>query len=77
MIVIAGDYGQLGNRLIVFANMIAAAREYGLTVANPAFHEYAPHFDATRRDALCRYPSCRSMLPAGPAARAALHHLTN
>ncbi len=56
MIVVAGDYGQLGNRLIVFANMIAGAREYGWRVANPAFHPYAHHFESTRRDLWCRYP---------------------
>ena len=33
MIVIARSYGQLGNRLFLYAHMIAAAREYGTSVA--------------------------------------------
>ena len=49
MIIISGEYGQLGNRLIVFANMLAAARQHGLHVINPAFHEYARYFEGTRR----------------------------
>ncbi len=65
MIVVTGEYGQLGNRLIVFANMIAAAREHGLRVANPAFHEYAAYFEGTRHDPLCRYPLTRTWLPGG------------
>ncbi len=77
MIVITGDYGQLGNRLIVFANMIAAAREHGLRVVNPAFHEYAPYFEATRRDALCRYPAARSWMPSGQRWRRTVHRGVN
>jgi hypothetical protein len=77
MIVITGDYGQLGNRLIVFANMIAAAREHGLRVVNPAFHEYAPYFGATRCDPLCRYPTARSWMPCGQRWRRTMHRGVN
>jgi len=73
MIVVTGDYGQFGNRLIVFANMIATAREHGIRIANPAFHEYAGFFEATRRDVLCRYPAARVPLPGGNAARRTVH----
>ncbi|MEW6252690.1 MAG: hypothetical protein AB1716_18795 [Planctomycetota bacterium] len=73
MIVVTGEYGQLGNRLIVFANLIAAAQEHGLRVANPAFHAYAELFEGTRGDPLCRYPRVRSWLPAGRRTREAMH----
>ncbi|EMI15734.1 hypothetical protein RMSM_07346 [Rhodopirellula maiorica SM1] len=56
MIVIARRYGQLGNRLWLYAHMIAAAAEYGVTVANPSFAEYAELFPSTRHDLWCRYP---------------------
>ncbi|GAA5509736.1 hypothetical protein [Novipirellula caenicola] len=56
MIVIARRYGQLGNRLWLYAHMIAAAAEYGVTVANPSFAEYADLFPSTRYDLWCRYP---------------------
>ncbi len=56
MIVIARRYGQLGNRLWLYGHMIAAAAEYGVTVANPSFAEYADLFPSTRNDLWCRYP---------------------
>jgi hypothetical protein len=40
--------GQLGNRLTVFAHCIAAARERGYRLRNPAFCEYAPFFVGPR-----------------------------
>ena len=62
MIVIAEKYGQLGNRLFVFAHFIAFAMEHDLKVANPSFDEYAEFFEATRRDLFCRYPQRASLL---------------
>jgi hypothetical protein len=56
VIVIAQKYGQLGNRLFVFAHFIGCALEHGLTVSNPAFEEYADCFQVPRRDLFCRYP---------------------
>lgn len=62
MVIVTGEYGQLGNRLIVLANLIAAAREHGLAIADPAFARYAPDFESTRFDPLARYPA-----PAAPS----------
>lgn len=62
MVIVTGEYGQLGNRLIVLANLIAAAREHGLAIADPAFARYAPDFESTRLDPLARYPA-----PAAPS----------
>ncbi len=56
MIVIARNFGQLGNRLLLSAHLIAAAREHGVTLVNPSFAEYARYFPATADDLLCRYP---------------------
>ena len=56
MIVIARSYGQLGNRLFLYAHMIAAAEHYGVPLANPCFSEYAHLFPATASDLWCRYP---------------------
>ncbi|MCA9137455.1 MAG: alpha-1,2-fucosyltransferase [Planctomycetales bacterium] len=55
MIVIARRYGQLGNRLFLYAHLIAAARHYGVELRNPSFAEYAKLFPSTRRDLWCRY----------------------
>ncbi len=57
MIVIARNYGQLGNRLVLASNLIAAAREYNVSLLNPSFVQYAKYFIATEADAWCRYPS--------------------
>lgn len=56
MLVISAKSGQLGNRLLLFANFIAFAIENKLTVLNPAFEEYAEFFDSTNKDLLCRFP---------------------
>ena len=41
MMIIGKKYGQLGNRLFLYAHLIAAAEEYGVKLMNPAFAEYA------------------------------------
>ncbi|MCX6928984.1 MAG: hypothetical protein NT154_38095 [Verrucomicrobia bacterium] len=60
--------GRLGNRLALFANLIAFAEEYGHHLINFAFHSYAALFESTRRDVFCRYPaisgpSCLDIVP--------------
>lgn len=55
MLVLARRYGQLGNRLFLYAHLIAAARHYGVELLNPCFAEYADLFPQTRNDLLCRY----------------------
>jgi len=56
MIVIARSVGRLGNHLELYAHFIAAAREYGVALANPCFAEYADCFVGTKNDLWCRYP---------------------
>lgn len=70
MIVIARSFGQLGNRLFLYAHFIAAAREYGFRLANPCFAEYAHLFPATANDLWCRYPQQPiATNPPSPRAR--------
>ncbi|MBE9227737.1 alpha-1,2-fucosyltransferase [Phormidium sp. LEGE 05292] len=56
MLVISAKSGQLGNRLLLFANCIAFAIENKIRVFNPAFAEYAEFFESTSRDLFCAYP---------------------
>jgi hypothetical protein len=49
----------MGNRLVLFANVIGFAAEHGYRVVNVAFHSYAHLFVNTRRDIYCRYPVAR------------------
>jgi len=56
MLIISAKSGQLGNRLLLFANFIAWAIEHNLTVINPAFEEYGEYFTGTAKDLLCCYP---------------------
>lgn len=53
---IAFRCGRLANRLVLFANFIAFAEEYGYRVSNVTFHTYADQFSTTRQDIYCRYP---------------------
>ncbi|HIK08513.1 MAG TPA: alpha-1,2-fucosyltransferase [Trichormus sp. M33_DOE_039] len=69
MLVICAKSGQLGNRLLLFANFIAFAIENNFTVFNPAFDEYAEFFQSTSRDILCRYPVSKLPLPGNLALR--------
>jgi hypothetical protein len=46
----------LGNRIVLFANLIAYAAEHGYRLINFTFHSYASFFETTRRDVFCRYP---------------------
>lgn len=59
MIVVTGDYGRLGNRLIVHANLIAAARAHGLRGMNLALREFAPLLHGTQRSLHCPFPDAR------------------
>ena len=69
MIVIVDKYGQLGNRLLLFAHFISCAREQHLKILNLAFEDYAQYFETTHRDALCAYPVSRVMIPATQGVR--------
>jgi hypothetical protein len=46
----------MGNRLTLFANLVAYAAEYGHRLINVTFHSYAALFETTQRDIYCRYP---------------------
>ncbi len=56
MVVIAHPSGRLCNRLWLFANFIANSCEYGYSLANTAFYEYADRFENLKKDLFCRYP---------------------
>lgn len=57
MVIIGKRAGQLGNRLIVFAHVIANAIENNYEVQNPSFYGYSQYFTGTRDDFFCRYPA--------------------
>ena len=59
ILVVGFRTGRLGNRLVLFANVIGFAAEHGYRVVNVAFHSYAHLFENTRRDFYCRYPIAR------------------
>ena len=46
-LIIANKTGQLGNRLVIYAHMLAAGFERDWTVLNPSFCEYAHFFTGT------------------------------
>lgn len=62
-IVVMGPPGRLGNRLHLYASVIAFSLRHGLRVVNFGFLRYAHYFTGTSGDVLtCAYPSRK---PAG------------
>lgn len=57
LLVVGLRCGRMGNRLTLFANLVAYAAEYGHRLINVTFHSYAALFETTRRDIYCRYPA--------------------
>lgn len=73
MLIVAHKSGQLGNRLALFAHLIACAAEHDLVIANPSFDEYARYFESTSRDIWCRYPHKNSPIPRTRSTRYILY----
>ena len=46
MVILIKSFGQLGNRLFLFAHLVANAAEHGYALANPCFGRYARYFVA-------------------------------
>ncbi|TWU58856.1 hypothetical protein Poly51_16360 [Rubripirellula tenax] len=73
MIVIARNFGQLGNRLLLSSNLIAAACQYDVPLFNPSFARYAHYFQATSNDLWCRFPVRNRPTAPSPIAREMLY----
>jgi len=76
MFVIAMRYAQLGNRLFLFAHIIACAIENKVKVMNLAFSEYADFFETTSKDFFCRYPAKKSLLKRNKILGILFYYLT-
>jgi hypothetical protein len=72
VIVIAKKVGRLANRILLFAHFIGIAVEYGFTIVNPTFGNYAGYFPSTARDLLCRFPPALPVPPM-PGCRELLY----
>jgi hypothetical protein len=46
VVILVKRFGQLGNRLFLFAHLVANAAEHGYALANPSFGSYARYFEA-------------------------------
>jgi hypothetical protein len=69
MLIIANEFGQLGNRLLLFSRAIAFAIDNDYVVLNLAFRQYAVFFKTTSQDLFCRYPSKKSFIRPSKLAR--------
>lgn len=73
MLVIVRRGGQLGNRLCLFAHVIAFAVEHQVRVADLVFSPYEAGFKNTLRDPFCRFPAAHPSTalanPPSPAAQ--------
>ena len=75
MVVITYGYGQLGNRLLLFAHFMANAIEHGYVLCNPAFDDYADYFRGTGGNTFCRFPASPGLLPLPAGVRRRTRHL--
>lgn len=76
MILIAGWYGRLGNRLRTFAHVIAAAIDAQSSVWNPCFNGTdAELFEHLAVDPLCRFPPKPGRFVGTPGLRRVAGHL--
>lgn len=57
-LVVAGDYGRLGNALVRSSHLVALARQLDFDVLDFSFQRYAHLFPATERNLLETYPAC-------------------
>lgn len=62
MIIVCDRPRQLGNRLFVFAHLIAFAKENNIQLNNLSFAEYAKYFINTKEDLFCRFPLKKTWL---------------
>lgn len=62
MVIIGKRAGQMGNRLFLFAHIIANAIEYNYEVRNPSFYSYSRYFIGTRDDFFCGFPAKKTRL---------------
>ena len=69
MIVATRQYGQLGNRLMLYAHLMAASIEYDVQLYFPHLREYSQYFPSIRSDRWCRYPQ-KSVTPASQSDQA-------
>ncbi len=69
MLLVTDKSGQLANRLFLFGHLIGFALEHSSTILYPTFDEYAPYFQATRKDILCRFPPVFPVVPATTRTR--------
>ncbi|UOQ96678.1 hypothetical protein MUN81_15690 [Hymenobacter sp. 5317J-9] len=70
MVILVKRFGQLGNRLFLFAHLVANAAEHGYAVANPSFAAYARFFEAPAADDFGALPVRLALLPQRWLARA-------
>ena len=71
MILLTEKCGQLGNRLICFAHLIAFCEEHCISLVNPGFHEFSDFFEGCRGRGIPsfipqpkRTPAILSIIPA-------------
>jgi len=55
-LIIWSKQGQLANRILFFAHIMAFAQKYGFKIINLTFYDYSGYFKEMADDFLCRYP---------------------
>ena len=69
MLIHAKPYGRLGNRLYLFAHLLAFSLEHDVPICMPSFWKYADCFETWRGSWLCRFPLTSRRRPGFLALR--------
>ncbi|MFN5463752.1 MAG: hypothetical protein ACK5CQ_01735 [Cyanobacteriota bacterium] len=75
VVIIVTPFGNLGNRLFLYANIIAFAIEHRAIVINPAFHPWRAVFAGTRAGGVACYPAPNLPYLPGNWLESTLQHL--
>ncbi|MFM7640805.1 MAG: hypothetical protein ACKO45_04560 [Cyanobium sp.] len=75
VVIIVTPFGNLGNRLFLYANIIAFAIEQKAIVINPAFHPWRAVFAGTRAGGVACYPPPNLPYLPGNWLETSLQHL--
>ena len=75
VIIIVTPFGNLGNRLFLYANILAYAIEHKGIVLNPAFHPWRGVFSGTRAGGVACYPQPNLPYISGDWIEAIVQHL--
>lgn len=60
VVLVSSEHLYMGNKMMLYGNLIASAQEHHFKMKNPSFAPYASNFEIPYQDNLCRFPIKKS-----------------